>query len=164
MTCQGIEFLLVPTLAQKGLTIATCESLTAGLLSATIANVPGASAVLQGGLITYATRLKHVLADVDQATLDSVGPVSEQCAKEMALGALVACGSDIGVSLTGVAGPDPQDGHPVGEVWCGVAFAGHSSEQAVAVRLGAPEFLSGERAKIRQDSVGLAIDFVLSLL
>lgn len=115
---------LVAALRAKGQTVAFCESLTAGLASAMLADVPGASAVLRGGLVTYATDLKSELAGVPEKVLEEHGPVSEETAAAMALGARARCGADWAVALTGVAGPDPQDGHPVGEVWLGIAGPG----------------------------------------
>lgn len=107
-----------------GLTVATAESLTAGLVAATVATVPGASAVLRGGLVVYTTALKHDLAGVDADLLAARGPVDPDVAGQLARGAAQRCGADVGVGVTGVAGPDPQDGHPVGEVWIGVWGAG----------------------------------------
>lgn len=111
---------LVTLCREAGLTLATAESLTAGLLAGTVADVPGASNVLRGGLVVYATDLKHSLAGVDAALLDRQGPVDPTVAGQLARGAAQRCGADIGVGVTGVAGPDSQDGHPVGEVWLGV--------------------------------------------
>ncbi|MEJ5919662.1 CinA family protein [Corynebacterium sp. H78] len=146
---------LVVELRSQKLTVATCESLTAGLLSATIAGVPGASAVLRGGIITYATEMKHQLADVSVQLLHDYGPVSRQCAAAMADGARQRCDADFGVSLTGVAGPTEQDGHPVGEVWCGLSRA----EGTVVKRLQlSPE--SG-RWGIRSEAVTRAIELLL---
>ncbi|MBN9643299.1 CinA family protein [Corynebacterium mendelii] len=113
---------LVKNLAAAGQTVATCESLTAGLVAASIAQVPGASQVLRGGLVTYQTDTKHILAGVNEAILDDPGPVSSCCAKAMAIGARQTTGADWAVSLTGVAGPEPVGIHPVGEVWIGMAF------------------------------------------
>lgn len=112
---------LLEGLAQRGETLATCESLTAGMLSAKIAGVPGASRVLRGGLVTYATELKSALAHVDWEILEAHGVISAECARAMARGARQVCGADWAISLTGVAGPDRQDDHPVGEVHVGVA-------------------------------------------
>lgn len=112
---------LVAELRRRDETVATSESLTAGLLSAMIAGVPGASAVLRGGLIVYATDLKATLAGVAAETLEQFGPVAEQTAEELAVGAAARCGATYGISLTGVAGPDPQDGKSPGTVFCGLA-------------------------------------------
>lgn len=113
---------LVERAGAAGVTVATAESLTAGQIAATIADVPGASAVLRGGLIVYATDLKRDLAGVDAGLLDDRGPVDPDVARALAEGAARRCRADIGIGATGVAGPDPQDGHAVGEVyvavWC----------------------------------------------
>lgn len=141
---------LVELLVDRGETVATAESLTAGLLSATIAGVPGASAVLRGGLIVYATELKHVLADVDAGLLARRGPVDPDVAGAMAAGAATRCGSTWGIGLTGVAGPDPQDGHPVGTVYLGLAGPDSVTSQALD--------LSGDRWEIRLAACAAAID------
>ncbi|MDY6050578.1 MAG: CinA family protein [Corynebacterium sp.] len=112
---------LVAYLSDHGLTVACAESLTAGLAAATLAHVPGASAVLRGGVVTYATDTKHDVLAVSDETLATVGPISRQCAEEMANNVRELFGADWGLSFTGVAGPDSQDGHPVGEVWIGLA-------------------------------------------
>ena len=112
---------LVDYFATSGLTVAFAESLTAGLAAATVARVPGASQVLRGGVVVYATDTKHSVLGVNEDVLKTVGPVSKECAIEMARNVRELYGSDWGVSLTGVAGPDEQDGHPVGEVWVGLA-------------------------------------------
>ncbi|MCQ9342430.1 CinA family protein [Corynebacterium kozikiae] len=108
---------LVQDLAARGETIATCESLTAGLCAARIADTPGASEVLRGGLITYATEVKVSLAGVDQEIIDAHGVVSAQTARAMAAAAARALGASWGVSLTGYAGPE---GDLVGQVFVGV--------------------------------------------
>ena len=123
---------LVAALRRRGLTVAFCESLTAGLAAATLADVPGASAVLCGGLITYAT-----------------DPVSGETAAAMARGVRERCGADWGVSLTGVAGPDPQGAHPVGEVWLGFAGEGGVDKQRLQ--------LSGTRREIREQAANAAL-------
>lgn len=121
-SARGIAATLISELTRSSETVATCESLTAGLVAATLADVPGASAVLRGGLITYSTELKAELAGVLTAALNIQGPVHPETARRMAQGAALRCGSHWGVSCTGVAGPDPQDGHAVGEVYFGYAY------------------------------------------
>jgi len=137
---------LVDALRRRGLTVAFCESLTAGLAAATLADTPGASAVLRGGLITYATDLKYSLAGVPEGA----DPVDGDTAVAMARGARERCGADWGVALTGVAGPDPQDGHAVGEVWLGFAGPGGVDKQRLQ--------LSGDRREIREQAVNAALD------
>ena len=141
---------LVRLLTGRGETVATAESLTAGLLSAAIAGVPGASAVLRGGLIVYATELKHVLADVDADLLAERGPVDPEVARAMAAGAAARCAATWGIGLTGVAGPDSQDGHPPGTVYLGLA----GPDGAISRVLD----LSGDRWEIRFGACAAAID------
>ncbi|WP_327144994.1 CinA family protein [Nocardia sp. NBC_01327] len=140
---------LVAALKSAGQTVATAESLTAGLLAATIAGIPGASTVLRGGLIVYATELKHDLAGVSADTLATDGPVAASTAQQLAVGARVRCGADWGIGLTGVAGPDPQDGREVGTVFLGIAGA----EGTEVIRLK----LSGDRWTIRVGAVRAAV-------
>ena len=147
---------LVEALVRRGQTLATAESLTAGLLAATVAGVPGASAVLRGGLIVYATDLKGSLAGVDSAVLASDGPVAASTAAQLAEGARDRCAADWGIGLTGVAGPDPQDGHAPGTVFVGVS--GPDGTEVTALQL------SGERWEIRFGSVRLAVSSLLDRL
>jgi len=137
-------------------TVATAESLTAGLCCATLTTVPGSSAAVRGGLIVYATDLKASLAGVPADVLAERGPVSEQTAIHLARGAAARTGSDWGVGLTGVAGPDPQDGHPVGEVWVAVASARHTGARRVHG--------TGDRASIRAQAVRGALSLLLERL
>lgn len=116
-----LEQLLIDELRARNQTISFCESLTAGLASATLAQVAGASDVLRGGLVTYAVDLKSQIAGVDPAVVEKHGVVSAAVAREMARGAKRVCGSDWAVSLTGVAGPDAQGDVPAGTVWIGLA-------------------------------------------
>ncbi|ANI39453.1 CinA family protein [Mycolicibacterium vaccae] len=112
---------LIADLTVRGQTVATAESLTAGLLAATLAGVPGASAALRGGLVTYTVDTKTALAGVAPELLADVGPVAEPTARALAVGAMQRCGATWGAGLTGVAGPEPHGGHPVGTVFLGVA-------------------------------------------
>lgn len=144
---------LVRLLTERGETVASAESLTAGLFTATVAGVPGASAVLRGGLVVYATDLKATLAGVSSEVLDANGPVSRETAGGLADGARLGCGSDWGVGLTGVAGPDMQDGHPVGAVYIGIS--GPDGTEVNAHRM------SGDRWTIRRDTVREAVSELL---
>lgn len=141
---------IVSALKERGETVAWCESLTAGLGAATLATVPGASAVLRGGLVTYATELKTTLAGVDPALIAEHTVISAPVAEAMAAGARARCGADWGLALTGVAGPDPQDGHAVGEVWAGLAAPDGSQH---SWQVGGPAGLSGSRDEIRTRAV-----------
>lgn len=154
---------LVQMLTARGETFAAAESLTAGLLCATAASVPGASAVLRGGVVTYATDTKALLADVPKDVLATYGPVSELTARYMAFGVANKTMADWGISLTGVAGPTMQDGHPVGEVWCGLKPPGASYlDRVTAVRL--PVNKDGSRAEIRRQAVALALELLMKNL
>ncbi|MGJ0182693.1 CinA family protein [Corynebacterium glyciniphilum] len=122
---------LVSSATSAGVTVATAESLTAGDIASTIAGVAGASAVLRGGLVVYATDLKATLAGVDESLLSARGPVDPDVARALARGAASRCGADIGLGVTGVAGPDSQDGHPVGEVYVAVWSPSRHGEGAI---------------------------------
>ncbi len=107
---------LVPALTDAGRTVAVAESLTGGLVVATLVSVPGASAVVRGGVVAYMTDVKTAVLGVDHELLALEGAVHPEVARQMARGVVSLVGADYGVATTGVAGPDPQDGRPVGEV------------------------------------------------
>jgi nicotinamide-nucleotide amidase len=115
---------VVALLTAADRTVTVAESLTGGLVLASLVSVPGASAVVRGGVVAYATDLKASLLGVDRALLSLEGAVHPEVAREMALGVVSLVGADYGLATTGVAGPDPQDGRPVGEVHVAVAAAG----------------------------------------
>ena len=109
-------------LLKRGMTLATAESCTGGLAAEKIAAIPGASRVYRGGVVSYWTSVKGDVLQVPREILDTYGPVSEPCARAMAEGARRITGADIGVSVTGSAGPDPDErGVPVGIVYIGLA-------------------------------------------
>jgi nicotinamide-nucleotide amidase len=135
----------VRRLVDRGETLATAESLTGGLVAATIVEIPGVSAVYRGGLVVYATDLKHALAGVSQALLAERGPVDPDVAVALAAGCRERCGADWGLATTGVAGPVPQYGKPVGLVY--VAVAGRPGAAVRELRL------AGDRATVRTESV-----------
>ena len=147
---------LVAELARRRQTVATAESLTAGLLAATLAGVPGASAVLRGGLITYAVDTKTSLAGVPPEILDSVGPVAAATARALADGARLRCAATWGVGLTGVAGPDSHGGFAAGTVFLGLAGPGGTEAVELA--------LTGSRWDIRYGAVGAAISSLYGLV
>ena len=111
-------------LADRHATLATAESLTCGLIAATLSQVPGASRVLMGGLAAYATDVKVRVLGVDQMLVDRHGVISAECAEAMAARATSVFSSDWAVASTGVAGPDPQEGHEPGTVFIAVAGPG----------------------------------------
>ncbi|HEX2175793.1 MAG TPA: nicotinamide-nucleotide amidohydrolase family protein [Nocardioidaceae bacterium] len=130
------------TLTAARHTLAVAESLTGGLLAATLTDVPGASAAFRGGVCAYATDVKTSLLDVPAALVASVGAVSGDVAAAMALGARTRLGATYGLGTTGVAGPEPQEGRQVGTVF--VAVAGPGGAETLPLRL------PGDRAAIRR--------------
>lgn len=141
----------VHTLRQRGWTCATCESLTGGLIAATLVEVPGASEVVRGGLITYQTDTKTILAGVPAEVIAEHDVVSAQVAMTMAAGARDRLGVDIAVSATGLAGPGggtPEK--PVGTVFLGVSTA--KGTRAIPLRL------TGDRMHIRRLTVQHAMN------
>lgn len=148
---------VVAALVARGETLATAESLTGGLIGAALTTVPGSSAAYRGGLVTYATDLKHALAGVPSDVLERFGAVSPQTATAMASGVCEAAGSDWGLAVTGVAGPDSQEGHPAGEVWVGLAGPGFA---AASRRLD----LDGDRDRVRTLTVAAALGWLDGVL
>ena len=139
-------------LVERGETLAVAESLTGGLVAATLVEIPGVSTVFRGGFVVYATELKHSLAGVPADLLAERGPVDPDVALALARGARERCGADWGLGTTGVAGPEPQDGKAVGTVY--VAVAGPAGAQVRSLRL------HGSRAAIRAGSVTAALDLL----
>lgn len=139
-------------LIARGLTIGAAESLTGGLVTAALTTIPGASAVVRGGIVAYAADVKKALLGVDAGLLARVGTVHPDVAVAMARGARERLGAAVGVATTGVAGPDPADGQPVGTVHIAVSTAARARREAL--------MLSGDRAEIRRSTV----DHVLKLL
>jgi nicotinamide-nucleotide amidase len=150
---------LVADLTIRKQSVATAESLTAGLLAATLAGVPGSSEVLRGGLVTYTERTKILLAGVAPQILDEVGPVAAPTARALAVGARQRCEATWGVGLTGVAGPEPHGGHAVGTVFMGLAGPGETGAVEV-VELQ----LSGTRWDIRLSAVRESISRLRALV
>ena len=140
---------LVATLKEKGLTVATAESLTAGMLSATIVKVPGASAVFRCGFVTYASETKTSLLGVSAELIEKNGVVSAEVAKAMAEGACRKGGTDVGISTTGNAGPDVLEFKPVGRVYTGICING--------VTTVTEHTFSGDRESIRRQTTNAAI-------
>jgi len=152
---------VVAELAGRGLTVAVAESLTGGLVVAELVSVPGASAVVRGGVVAYQTPLKHSLLGVDAGLLAEHGPVHPDVAAAMATGvrerlAVAGRRADVGLSTTGVAGPDGQDGHAPGTVFVGLAVG-----DRVVVR---PLRLAGDRAAVRAATVTECLAGLLDLL
>jgi len=144
----NMEAVVVRSLADRGLTLGLAESVTGGLVSGRLTAVPGASQVLRGSIVSYASDVKFDVLGVPR------GPVvSESAAIAMAEGARRVLGSDIGLALTGVAGPTEQDGQPVGTLWVGIARSGAESTAAMFR-------LPGQREQMRQMAVISALDLL----
>ncbi|MFE9098171.1 CinA family protein [Streptomyces sp. NPDC007264] len=148
-------------LTVRGETLAVAESLTGGLVAAEITAVPGASKVFRGSVTAYATELKRDVLGVDGALLAARGAVDPQVAAQMAAGVRTALGADWGLATTGVAGPEPQDGQPVGTVFVAVdgpfeeGSGEHTGGKVASLRL------NGDRAEIRMESVRSVLELLL---
>ncbi|MGZ5418496.1 MAG: CinA family protein [Nocardioides sp.] len=140
----------------RGLTVATAESLTGGAVADLVSGTPGASATYVGGVVSYATAVKQQLLEVSQATVDRHGVVSARCAAEMANGVRKLLGADFAVSTTGVAGPDAQEGKPVGLVYVGVAGAAGVETYEM--------HLVGDRTAIRAEAARRAVEVLLEIV
>jgi nicotinamide-nucleotide amidase len=115
---------LMKSLKQNKLTIAAAESLTGGMFQQVLTGNPGASSVLKGGVVCYSAEVKQQVVKVKQETIEKHGVVSEQCAKELAENVSRLLSADVGISFTGVAGPEELEGQPVGTVYIGIAIKG----------------------------------------
>ena len=142
-----IESVVLDMLGERGWSLGLAESVTGGLIGARITGVPGASKVFRGSIVSYASEVKHELLAV------SPGPVvSESAALEMATGARRVLGSDVGLAVTGVAGPTEQDGMPVGTLCVGLVWPGGQMTRTLS--------LPGQREQMRQFSVISALDLL----
>jgi nicotinamide-nucleotide amidase len=140
-------------LRRKKLTISAAESCTGGRIGDKITNVPGSSDYFRGSAVTYSNESKVALLGVDKATLDRFGAVSEEVAKEMALGCIGLFGSDVSVSTTGIAGPTGgSPGKPIGLVWFAVTDGDTiATEKAV---------FPGSREAIKEAAAMLALEMI----
>ena len=145
---ETMESVVLDLCRSRGLTLGLAESVTGGLVAGRLTSVPGASEVFRGSVVSYASEVKFDVLGVP------AGPVvSESAAIAMAEGARRVLGSDVALSLTGVAGPSEQDGQPVGTLWVGVALPGQVTT-ATALRM------PGQRDQMRQMSVISALDLL----
>ena len=143
---------LIQALTERHLTVATCESLTGGMICAALVDVPGASKVVRGGLITYQTDVKTLLADVEEGLIAQYGVVSAEVAKAMAQGAREKLHADIAISATGMASPGGEEDPPAGTVFVGLASA--RGVRAIPLQL------TGDRMSIRRETVNQAIQAI----
>ena len=144
---KSLEEVAFALMEAQGLTFGTAESCTGGLVAKRMTDLPGASAVLKGGVVSYTDEVKHNVLGVPQALLDQYGAVSPQVAEAMARGTRRVLGCDLAVSTTGVAGPDPDDrGNPVGLVY--VALAGAEFCHVQELHLGRGRAMVRSRASL----------------
>ena len=143
----------------RGVTVSTAESLTAGMIASTIADIPGASVVLRGGAVTYCDEIKHRVLGVEQETLDRYTAVSYQTAREMAAGSLKLYQSDIAVSATGYAGPGGgTEDDPAGTFYIGWAY--RSADGGMTVVDSMRCCYEGDRSCVRAHAVTEALGCV----
>ncbi|MFI8633481.1 CinA family protein [Microbacterium sp. NPDC077663] len=151
---------LVERLKELGWTLGIAESLTGGLVAASVVAVPGASAVFRGGIVAYATDLKERLLGVDETLLEAHGPVHPRVARQMADGVRRAVGADdpadVGIATTGIAGPVSTDGQPVGTVHIAVSTPLGSRVESL--------LLEGDRDEIRTAATAHAIALAVDAL
>jgi nicotinamide-nucleotide amidase len=149
---------LLARLRERGWTVAVAESLTGGLVVSSLVDVPGASASVRGGVVAYATEIKRSLLGVDADLLAAHGPVHPDVARQMAEGvrrALAVEGrpADVGISTTGIAGPESPDGQPVGTVHIGIVTPESSAVESFV--------FPGDRAGIREAARAAAVESAL---
>lgn len=149
----SLQQTVVDELQKRGEKIATAESCTAGLLSKFITDVPGSSGVFDMGVSTYSAKMKEQLLGVSKESIEKYGEVSPETACEMAAGVRLRSGADYGIGITGVAGPESQEGKPVGTVY--VAVADSNDIHAIVLKLG-----NQSREYIREYSAKTALDMV----
>lgn len=159
MTNNELSARLVSRLLEKGMEIAQAESCTGGLLSKYITDQPGASQVFQCGVVSYSGKIKHQVLSVSSETLRVYGEVSAETAREMAVGIRKLASSDIGVGITGIAGPGGGTKEkPVGLVYFAVSYG----DQCEAVRL--ELFDLNSRQEVREQTVRSVLEYLLSIL
>lgn len=156
-TPAGLPKAVVAALRDRDASLACAESLTGGLLCSALVDVPGASNVLRGGVVAYATQVKGSVLGVPAHVLATHGPVHERTAEEMARGAATLFAASYGLATTGVAGPGPSDGHPAGTVVVAVHQPGGSTT-ARGLRA------EGEREAVRDAAVEAALALLLEVL
>ena len=148
---------VVENATRLNMTVSTAESLTGGMIGEAITSIPGSSAVFKGAVVSYANQVKHDVLGVDEKTLDEIGAVSQPVAMQMAERAKMMLGSDVAVSVTGLAGPDGDEfGNPVGTVWIGFSTAQETRAEIY--------HFSGNRDDIRLSTTYTALALVADYL
>ena len=153
----SLASLVVEELKKRQISITAAESLTAGLFQASLADFSGVSAIFKGGFVTYSLEEKAKMLDIPQAELEIHGVVSAYTAEKMAEQAREKTASDIGISLTGVAGPESLEGHPAGTVFIGLSQ--ESGTEVIRVNIG-----GRSRTDVRKIAVMHAFNLVLKAL
>ena len=149
----SLEWACLTLLKEKGLTVSVAESCTGGLLSKRFTDLPGVSAVFKGGVVSYWSQVKHDILGVPNDLLFQYGAVSDPVARAMAEGVRTLAGSDLSLSITGVAGPDPDDrGNPVGLVYAAIAGQGETFVRVIHA--------AGPRERIRTVAASHALDLL----
>lgn len=146
---------LVRLASAAGVTLGTAESCTGGLVAGCLTAVPGSSAVVRGGVVSYAIPVKQAVLGVTDEVVETpgVGVVSGACAEQMAEGARRVLGSDVAVSVTGIAGPGGEEpGKPVGTVWLGLSTPRGTHSEC--------HLFSGDRASVRLEAVRRAVELL----
>ena len=153
---QELASSLIKKLQEKNLTIAVAESLTGGLVAASLTEIPGASQVFKGSITAYADEIKQNVLNVNKETILKFTSISEQVALEMAINVRTIMKSDIGISTTGVAGPEKSAGFAPGLVFVAISIGDHNMCQKLE--------LTGDRSKIRNQTVHEILQLTLSRL
>ena len=148
------EFELIKTLLEKNATVSTAESCTGGMVAARLTSVSGASGAFKYGAVTYCNEAKHIMLGVSTETLDEHGAISAETAKEMAEGIRKAMNADIGLSVTGNAGPGAAENKPVGLVYIGVSSKNYSAVLK--------NNFEGDRTSVREQAADSALLLALS--
>jgi len=153
---QELASSLIKKLQENNLTIAVAESLTGGLVAASLTEIPGASKVFKGSITAYADEIKQNILNVKDETITNFTSISEQVALEMAINVRKIMKSDIGISTTGVAGPEKSAGFAPGLVFVAISIGDHNMCQKLEI--------TGDRSKIRNQTVHEILQLTLSRL
>ena len=151
-----LAYEIIQKLGQRHLTISVAESLTGGLVAASLTQIPGASVVFKGGIIAYRDEIKRQVLKVDPALITKFTSISEPVAQSMATNVRELMNTDIGIATTGVAGPDKSDGFAPGIVFVAISIGDHKICQKLE--------LVGDRTQIRDQSVNEIFKLTLSQL
>lgn len=149
----NLESKVIASLIEKKATVATAESCTGGMVAEKLTSVSGASSAIKYSVVTYCNKAKEILVGVNHETLEKFGAVSEQTASEMAAGVRKIMGADIGVSVTGLAGPLGDEGKPVGLVYIGVSSDNYNTVLE--------NHFDGDRDSVRKQAADTALELVL---